>query len=315
MRKFTIYSLQLTVLALIILGILFFVVSRINQRQELISPVSKDEKVLSLNQWFPKHLPAGRHGILGVFTGTPNITAKAALFLDTKNGEILYSKNAKEKLPIASLAKVMTVLIALEHKNLEDKYLVSRQATEMEPDEMILLPGETLTLKELLYGIFLVSANDAAEVLAEGTVISRDEFLKLMNEKTKQLGMKDTNFVNPTGLDEDSGNTYSTAFDLAILTRHIIKNYPEVVEISKTEHIIMPLTNTHQDYEMYSGINLLTTYPGVVGFKTGYTPEAGLTIITLARKNNHEVIGVILGSDNRREETKELLDYSFAELK
>ena len=77
----------------------------------------------------------------------------------------------------------------------------------------------------------------------------------------------------------------------------------------------MPATETHQDYEMYSGINLLTTYPGVVGFKTGYTPEAGLTIITLARKDNHEVIGVILGSDNRREETKELLDYSFAELK
>ena len=102
----------------------------------------------------------------------------------------------------------MTVLIALEHKNLDDKYLVSRQATEMEPDEMILLPGETLTLRELLYGIFLVSANDAAEVLAEGTVISRDEFLKLMNEKAIQLGMKDTKFVNPTGLDEDSGNTY-----------------------------------------------------------------------------------------------------------
>ena len=291
-----------------IIGALVFGVSRINQKQELISPVAKGEKVLSLNQWFPRE-------VLGVFTGTPHIKADAALFLDTINGDILYSKNAKERLPIASLTKIMTVLIALEHKNLDDKYLVSRQATEVEPDEMILLPGETLTLKDLLYGIFLVSANDAAEVLAEDTVSSRGEFLKLMNEKAIQLGMKDTKFVNPTGLDEDSGNTYSTAFDLAILTRHIIKNYPEIVEISKIEHIILPATETHQDYEMYSGINLLTTYPGVVGFKTGYTPEAGLTIITLARKDSREVIGVILGSDNRREETRELLDYSFAELK
>ena len=308
MRKFAIYILQVTVLVLVVFGVLFFAVFRINQRQELISPVAKEEKVLSLNQWFPRE-------VLGVFTGTPHIKADAALFLDTINGDILYSKNAKERLPIASLTKIMTVLIALEHKNLDDKYLVSRQATEVEPDEMILLPGETLTLKDLLYGIFLVSANDAAEVLAEDTVSSRGEFLKLMNEKAIQLGMKDTKFVNPTGLDEDSGNTYSTAFDLAILTRHIIKNYPEIVEISKIEHIILPATETHQDYEMYSGINLLTTYPGVVGFKTGYTPEAGLTIITLARKDSREVIGVILGSDNRREETRELLDYSFAELK
>src|SRR3989344_2981476 len=308
MRKFAIYILQVTVLVLVVFGVLFFAVFRINQRQELISPVAKEEKVLSLNQWFPRE-------VLGVFTGMPNITAKSALFFNTKNGDILYSKNAKEKLPIASLTKVMTVLIALEHKNLDDKYLVSRQATEMEPDEMILLPGETLTLRELLYGIFLVSANDAAEVLAEGTVISRDEFLKLMNEKAIQLGMKDTKFVNPTGLDEDSGSSYSSAFDLAILTRHIIKNYPEVIEISKTEHIILPRTDTHQDYDMYSGISLLTTYPGVVGFKTGFTPEAGFTLITLARKDGQEIIGVLLGSDNRREEARELLDYSFAELK
>jgi len=126
--------------------------------------------------------------------------------------------------------------------------------------------------------------------------------------------MKDTHYVNPTGLDEDNNNSYSSAFDLAVLTRYLIRHFPEVVEISKTEHIFLPQTEEHQDYDMYSGINLLSTYPGVVGFKTGYTPEAGLTLITLARKNGHEIIGVLLGSGDRRDEAKELLDYSFRKL-
>ncbi len=242
------------------------------------------------------------------------ISAEAALFLESKTSSVLYSKNPNKKLPIASLVKVMTALIALEHKSLDDQYLVSQRASEMEPDEMILLPGETLSLKELLYGIFLISANDAAEVLAEGTTGDRGEFIQLMNAKAKQLGMKDSYFVNPTGLDEDSNNSYSTAYDMAVLTRYLIRHYPQTVEISQTPHIYLPITQTHQDYDMYTGINLITTYPGVLGFKTGYTPQAGLVLITLARKNGHEVVGVLLGSESRRDEARELLDYSFKKL-
>ena len=135
-----------------------------------------------------------------------------------------------------------------------------------------------------------------------------------MNIKAKHLGMKNTHFVNPTGLDEDTGNSYSTSFDLALLTRYLIRAYPEVVNISETPHIFIPETPDHQDYDMYSGINLLTTYPGVVGFKTGFTPEAGLALITLCRKDSHEVLGIILGTEDRRDEAKELLDYSFERL-
>ena len=209
----------------------------------------------------------------------------------------------------------MTVLVALEYKSMDDKLVVSRRAADMEPDKMQFIAGEKLTLRELLDGIFLISANDAAEVIAEETTRDRGEFIKLMNDKAKQLGMKDTYFVNPTGLDEDSNNSYSTAYDLAILTRYLIRRFPEVVEISKAEHIYLPQTEDHQDYDMYSGINLLTTYPGVVGLKTGYTPEAGLTLITLARKNGYEVVGVLLGSGDRRDEARELLDYSFGKLR
>jgi D-alanyl-D-alanine carboxypeptidase len=270
---------------------------------DLISPQTNG-KILGINQWFPKTTVAAKEN-------SPEITAQGAIFLDAKNGEILYSKQEHKRLPIASLVKVMTVLLALENKSMDNKYLVSKRASEMEPDKMLLIAGEKLSLKDLLYGIFLVSANDAAEVIAEGTFDDRDKFIKLMNEKANQLGMKDTYYVNPTGLDEDSGNSYSSAYDLAVLTRFLIRNFSEVVDISKTEHIVLPKTNTHQDYDMYSGINLLSTYPGVVGFKTGFTPEAGYTLITLVRKEDREIIGVLLGSQYRRDEARELLDFSF----
>ncbi len=299
---------KLAILAVVIIVSLLIIIS-VNSNKEslqLISPLIKQENVLGINLWLPQILDSGLNA--------PKITAKAALFIDTKDGKTLYSKNINKRLPIASLVKVMIVLVALEHKNMDDIYVVSERAAGMEPDKMLLIAGEKLTLKELLSGIFLVSANDAAEVLAEGTTGDREEFIKLMNIKAQQLGMKDSYFANPTGLDEDGNNPYSTVYDLAILTRYLIKHHPEVVDISKTEHIYLPITETHQDYDMYSGINLLTTYPGVIGFKTGYTPEAGLTLITLARKNNQEVIGVLLGTENRRDEARELLDYSFAKL-
>lgn len=300
-------NLGIFIFALIILGVIAFSIMSSENSLDLVSPLLKQKGVLAVNQWLPDI-------IVNQESEAPNISAQSALFIDSKSGKVLFAKNASQRLPIASLVKVMTVLVALEHKKMDDVFLVSKKATEMEPDEMILLPGERMTLKELLYGIFLVSANDAAEVLAEETTGNRAEFIKLMNDKAIQLGMKDSFFTNPTGLDEDSNNSYSSAYDLAILTRYLIRNFPEVVEISGTEHIYLPVTEKHQDYDMYSGINLLTTYPGVVGFKTGYTPEAGFTLITLARKDGHEVIGVLLGSQYRRDEARELLDYSFKKL-
>lgn len=299
---------KLTLLSAILVVTAAFLIININSKEQmLISPKFQKNKVLGLNQWFPQLLTGSQ-------TENLQISAKAALLIETKNGQVLYAKNARQRLPIASLVKVMTALIALEHKSMEDQFVVSQQAADMEPDKMLLITGEKLTLKELLYGLFLISANDAAEVIAEGTTGDRSEFVKLMNDKAKQLGMVDSYFANPTGLDEDSNNSFSTAYDMAILTRFLIRHYPQVVDISKTEHIYLPITEDHQDYDMYTGINLITTYPGVVGFKTGFTPEAGLTLITLARKDGHEIIGVLLGSNNRRDEARGLLDYSFSKL-
>lgn len=290
---------------LIFIVLLFFIRNKnLKTPVNFISPLLRQEKILGTNQWLPEEEVT--QGL-----DAPSITAQGAYFVDTKNGQVLYAKNPKQKLPIASLTKIMTVVIAMENKSMDDQFLVTQRAADMEPDKMLLIEGEKMTLKELLYGIFLISANDAAEVLAEGTIGNRAEFMEMMNQKARQLGMKDTYFVNPTGLDEDSNNSYSTVYDLAILSRYLIRNYPEVVEISKTPYIFIPQTKEHQSYEMWTGINLLTTYEGVVGFKTGYTPEAGYTIVTLARKNGQEILGVLLGSGYRRDETRNLLDYSF----
>jgi len=243
----------------------------------------------------------------------PTLSAKSAYAIDLKTKKVLFAQNEREPALPASTTKIATAMVALSHYKPTDVLTIGK--ISIDGQKMNLVEGEQITAQDLLYGLLVFSANDAAELLAEQTTGDRTEFIKLMNEKAKQLGMKDTYFANPTGLDEDTNNTYSTVYDLAILTRYLIKHFPEVVDISSTEHIYLPITSDHQDYDMYSGINLLTTYPGVVGFKTGYTAEAGLTLINLTRKEGHEVIGVLLGSGDRRDEARDLLDYSFGKIR
>lgn len=273
----------------------------------LISPwVNKGKEATNL--WFPQ--PSENTGPQVKL----EITAKAAYFIDINSGAVLYQKNIRGKMPIASLAKIMSAIVTLENKDWQDYIDVSSQAAAMEPDHMLLRSGEKLTVEELMYGMFLVSANDASEALAENVFDSREEFIWQMNIKAQQLGMKDTLFINPSGLQEEDREQYSTAFDVVLMSRYAVKQFPHLVDISSTPQITLPPTSTHQDYQLTSGINLLTTYPGVMGLKTGYTPEAGLTLVTLAQKENHQVLGVLLNSENRREEARELLDYSFQKL-
>lgn len=276
----------------------------------LISPIiQKTNLSLAENIWLPKLIPSALAD-----TTAPEVTAKAAFFIDINTGQVLFEKNENDRLPIASLTKIMTVIVTLENKSWDNTYTISDTAANMEPDHMELIAGEKLTAEELLDGVFTVSANDAAEALAEGSVNSRDEFINLMNQKAKQIGMNNTLFINPTGLEEDNKNQYSSAFDVALMSRYAIVHWPHLIDISDKPQIYLPATSAHQDYTLNSGINLLTTYPGVIGFKTGYTPNAGLTLVTLAKRDNHQVLGVILNSDDRRGEARELLDYSFKKL-
>jgi serine-type D-Ala-D-Ala carboxypeptidase (penicillin-binding protein 5/6) len=290
------------------LGSLGFVFLQNNQSVfKLVSPAVLNSKLpTSENIWLPKIVPTALAD-----DGAPEVTAQAGLFIDTGTGEVLYQKNIHQKMAIASLTKIMTAIVADQKRQLTDVMSVSDSAANMEPDHMGLLPGEKLTLDELLDGLFLESANDAAEVLAQGITGNRDEFISLMNEKASLIGMNDSHFINPTGLDEDGKDQYSSAYDVILMSRYAITHYPHLVDITSQPYIDLPETSTHQEYGLTSGISLVTTYPGVLGFKIGYTPAAGLTIVTLARKNGHEILGVLLNSDDRREETRALLDYSF----
>ncbi len=287
---------------------------------KLVNPLSNNSKLnVSENIWLPQVVDKAYAD-----SSAPDLTAKAAFFADTGTGQVLYQKNIHDHLPIASLTKIMTAIVALQNKNFNDTYTVPREATSAPPDSMQLIAGEKLSLEELLDGVFLVSANDAAETIAEGTTGNRDEFIKLMNSEAKSLGMNDTLFINPTGLEEDDPSAppdsgveipqYSSAYDVALMAHFAIKNWPHLVDISSQPEIDLPQTDTHQGYDLLNGINLITTYPGVVGFKIGYTPDAGLTIATLARRSGHEILGVMLDSEDRRDEMRQMLDYSFKKL-
>jgi len=282
------------------------------EKVAVVSPLSsyldmaQNDQVTQLEFWVPSEQLADS-GI-----AKPDITAKTALSYDLTTNQFLLEKNIKEKLPMASLTKIMTAIVALEHKKSDDRYIVDQKSLVGE-DSMGLERGEILTLKELLYGLILHSGNDAAEVLANNSFVGREEFIHEMNNKVKTLGIRNTHFTNPTGL-EGNGYQYTTAYDLLVMTRYALINFPLFDDVVATAVYTIPQTETHKQYYLENETNLLTSYSGVKGVKTGYTDEAGLCLVTYLEYGDHKIIAVLLGSDNRRKEMKEILDYSLKTL-
>ncbi|MCL5114058.1 MAG: D-alanyl-D-alanine carboxypeptidase [Patescibacteria group bacterium] len=268
----------------------------------------KNQQVSTINLWLPS-----LGNPIKTTIARPVTTARSVLLYDLTDGQVLFASNPKEKLPIASLTKIMTAIIALENKKKDDRYLVGKKDLVGE-DSMGLDENEVLSQKELLYGLILHSGNDAAETLANNFQGGRDAFIRAMNDKARSLGLSDTHFTNPTGLEGD-GKQYSTTYDLLVVTRYAILNFPLFNEVVSTFDYAIPQTSTHKSFYLENETNLLTSYPGVKGVKTGYTPEAGLCLVTYLDFGGHKIIGIILGSDNRREEMKELLDYSLKSLR
>ena len=265
--------------------------------------LSQNSQVASLDLWQPTEKQ-----VLGSTGVVPEITAKSALSYDITTDEILFSKNPNDKLPLASLTKIMTAIVSLEHPKLDDKYLVKSKDLVGE-DSMGLASGELLSLKELLFGLILHSGNDAAETLADNYPGGREVFITALNNKAASLGLTNTHFTNPSGLEGD-GIQYTTAHDLLIMTQYALENFPLFVEVSAASEYTIAQSPTHAAYFLENETNLLTTYPGVRGVKTGYTPEAGLCLVTYLEYDNHKIIAILLGSENRRDEMKGILDYS-----
>lgn len=306
-----ILPLVLLIVILLFTAFLYFLISpnKINEKQTVVSPIPdflsiiNNKQVSSLSLW----LPVLSNFITGKDTA-PQITAKAALVFDIEGKRVLYEKNPKQRLPIASLTKIMTAIVALENPRKDNRYLVRKEDLVGE-NSMGLTEEEILTLEELLYGLILPSGNDVAEVLAHNHKDGRKGFIKAMNNKSKALGIKDTNFTNPSGLEGD-GEQYSTPYDLMVMTHYALSNFPIFAKVVATYELTIEGNQNHKAYYLVNETNLISSYPGVKGVKTGYTPEAGLCLVTYLDYKGNKIIGVILGSENRRQEMKDLLDFS-----
>jgi D-alanyl-D-alanine carboxypeptidase (penicillin-binding protein 5/6) len=250
-----------------------------------------------------------------------DLNCKSAILVDAASGEVIVEKNPHEKLPPASVTKVMTMLLTMEALDsgkitYEDKVTISRQAESKstEGTRLLLEAGEVRTVHELLLGIAVESANDACIAIGEYISGSEEEFVKLMNKRAKELGMNDTNFMNANGLHEDGHVT--SAYDIAIMSRELIKHqkifdyiskYMVDVYIGKDNDVLRSLTNKNKMVRFYQGF--------IDGIKTGYTRQAMYCISVTGKKNNLRLISVIMGAPDvpiRTKEAKKLLDYGFA---
>ncbi len=205
----------------------------------------------------------------------------STVVMDVDSGRVLYSKNSHEKRLIASITKIMTCLVVLENSNIEDDIVVGKEVRSMYGTNIYIQVGEKMKIKDLLYGLMLRSGNDAAITLAVNT-LGEERFVSKMNEVAKKIGMKDTEFQNPHGLDEKTENI-STAYDMALLARYAYQNerYRKIVSTKKYLAV-----SSLKSYSWYNRMSLLNQYKNCLGGKNGYTPKAGKTLVSYAAKDD-----------------------------
>lgn len=237
-----------------------------------------------------------------------NISAKSFIAIDYESAKILSEKDSKVKISMASLTKIMTGVLVIEKSELNKEVVVSKNAVSSYGEGVGLRSEEILTVEDLLYAALLNSSNDGCVALAEYISGSEEEFVKLMNKKAKGLNLNNTKFANSSGLDDV--NHYSTANDLAILTRYALQNdkFREIVS-TREKRIISVQGINH--YLKNSNKLMFSGEFNVLGVKTGYTGEAGECLITLAEKNGNKILTVVLNSNDRFGETKGILQWLF----
>ncbi|MEC5422353.1 D-alanyl-D-alanine carboxypeptidase family protein [Virgibacillus sp. C22-A2] len=235
----------------------------------------------------------------------PGVSGNNAVLIEQSTGRVLFEKKAHEKESIASITKIMTGIIAVESGKMSEKAKVSRKAIYTEGSSIYLEQGEKITIEDLVYGLMLRSGNDAAVAIGEHLGGSEEGFVYLMNEKAKWLGMTNTNFENPHGLDSD--NHYSTAYDMALLMRYAMKN--------EEFRSITGATAYKSDNRTYSWQNknkLLTQfYEYCTGGKTGYTRKTGRTLVTTATKDGMDLIAVTLNASDDWRDHISMFEWGF----
>lgn len=241
--------------------------------------------------------------------------ASSAVMIDYDTGEVLYNKNANSHTSVASLTKMMGLLLIFEKIDdgsikINEQLTVSKNAKEMGGTQIWLEEGEKISVDDLLKGITMASANDAMVLMAERVSGTEEAFVKEMNKKAKELGLKNTNFVNSTGFDEEGG--YSSAYDIALIARELIKHKKIFDYTSKYEDYIRE--NTENKTWIVNTNKLVRFYKGVDGLKTGYTDEAGSSIAVTAKKDGLRLVAISFGYNNattRNSEAMAMLDYGY----
>lgn len=241
--------------------------------------------------------------------------AKSAIIMEASTGDILFEKNSYEKLPPASMTKIMTMLLIMENienGNLswDDEVTASENASSMGGSQIFLEAGEVMSVKDMVKGIAIASGNDAAVAMAEKIAGTEEEFVKLMNNRAKELRLENTNFKNVTGLEAE--NHYSSAHDMAVMARELIK-HEKILEFTGTYEDYLR-ENTDKKFWLVNTNKLVRFYQGVDGLKTGYTGEAGYCLTSTMKRGNMRIITVVMNepdSATRNSETVKMLDYAF----
>lgn len=243
--------------------------------------------------------------------------SKSAILIERDTGAVLYEKNSREKLPPASMTKVMTMLLVMEaldsgQLKLDEKIRTSEYAASMGGSQIFLEAGEEMTVKELLLGVAIASANDASVALAERIAGNEEAFVEKMNKRAAELGLKDTKFQNTTGL--TAKDHYSTAHDMAIMAKELLK-HEEITDFTKLYESYLR-EDTDKKFWLVNTNKLVRFYPGVDGLKTGFTSDAKYCLTATAKKEGMRVIAVVFGaptSKSRNTQITKMLDYAFSQ--
>lgn len=238
----------------------------------------------------------------------PPVGSRTAVLIDAATGQVLFDKAARQRMFPASTTKILTAIVALEKGNLTDTVTVSEKAWGQEGSSAYLEIGEKQTLEDLLYALMLPSGNDAATAIAEHVAGTEERFAALMNQKAREIGAKDSNFVTPHGL--HNPNHYTTAYDLAVITQYAMKN-PVFARIAGTQTFKLPGGSKPREYINLN--RLLWRYEGATGVKTGFTPEAGHTLVASASRDKRSLIAVLMDGDKSGmyDDAARLFDYGF----
>ncbi|EIJ78747.1 D-alanyl-D-alanine carboxypeptidase [Bacillus methanolicus PB1] len=242
---------------------------------------------------------------------------RSAILIERDTGTVLFEKNIHEKLPPASMTKVMTMLLIMEaidegKLKMNEKIRTSEYASSMGGSQIFLEPGEEMTTEQMLQGIAIASGNDASVAMAERIAGSEEAFVDMMNKKAKELGLKNTKFQNATGL--PAKDHYSTAYDMAMMAKELLK-YDQITKFTGTYEGYLR-ENTDKKFWLVNTNKLVRFYPGVDGLKTGFTNEAKYCLTATAKKDGMRVIAVVFGSPTSKErnaQVTKLLDYAFSQ--